>query len=327
MSEKTSDDLLYEIAEAYYVKKQLQREIAERYGVSRVQVSKYLKQAEDRGFVRIEVIPPKVSKLREAELFQRLSEHFHLGKLLLMTSSNSGSGLFFSSLAKRAFEYLADKPDGPCTVGLGWGQTIYGLSDYAVPEGLKRVNWNIVPLSGGLTSINDKFFNINHIVGVFAEKIGAKNKLLYLPFLIEDENRLKTISEDRDYQEIGEIWDKLDMIIFSVGSSIDRSPFFRQFSGAGDVYINKLSELDVVGDFLTHYYDVKGQIFDLDVSKVRLINVTVEQFRAAKERVLVAGGLHKVKTIMGMLRSGLVDVLVSDEKTIECVLDMAKEQG
>ena len=327
MGERNNDDLLYEIAEAYYVKKELQREIAERYGISRVQISKYLKQAEERGFVKIEVFPPKVPRQREEDLFSRMTEHFRLGRLFLMPNLKSGTGNFFGFLAKRFFEYLAEKPDESCTVGLGWGQTVYELSASPVPENFRKSNWSIVPLSGGLSSINDKFFNINHIVGVFAEKIGAKNKLLYLPFLIEDRDRLKTIDADRDYQEIGEMWNKLDMIVFSVGASLGRSPFFRQYSGSSDDYINKLREADVVGDFLTHYYDIQGRIFELDAATARLINVTTAQFRAAKERILVAGGAHKVKSIIGMLRTGMVDVLVSDEKTVQGLLDFVKEQG
>jgi deoxyribonucleoside regulator len=327
MSERNNDDLLYEIAEAYYVQKKLQREIAERYGISRVQISKYLKQAEERGFVKIEVIPPRVPKQREEELFRQLRGRFRLGRLLLMPGSKSGSDNFFRFLAKRFFEYLAEKPDEACTVGLGWGQTVYELSASPIIDNFRKSNWNIVPLSGGLSSINDKFFNINHIVGVFAEKIGAKNKLLYLPFLIEDRERLRTIEADRDYMAIGEMWDRLDMIVFSVGASLGRSPFFRQYSGSSDYYINQLSESDVVGDFLTHYYDIDGNIFELDVEAARLINVSTAQFRAAKERVLVAGGSHKVKTIVGMLRTGMVDVMVSDEKTVESVLEFAKEQG
>lgn len=327
MSEKNNDDLLYEVAEAYYVQKKLQREIAERYGISRVQISKYLKQAEERGFVKIEVIPLRVPKQREDALFHQLGDHFHLGRLLLMPSSRSGSDNFFRFLARRFFEYIAEKPDESCTVGLGWGQTVYELSASPIIDNLRKSNWNIVPLSGGLSSINDKFFNINHIVGVFADKIGAKNKLLYLPFLIEDRERMRTIETDRDFIAIGEKWTNLDMIVFSVGASLGRSPFFRQYSGSSDYYINQLSESDVVGDFLTHYYDIKGDIFELDVEAARLINLSTDQFRAAKERVLVAGGSHKVKTIVGMLRTGMVDVMVSDEKTVESVIDFAKEQG
>jgi deoxyribonucleoside regulator len=327
VSERNNDDLLYEIAEAYYVQKKLQREIAERYGISRVQISKYLKQAEERGFVKIEVIPPKVPKPREEALHKRISDHFSLGRLLLMPGSKSDSGNFFGFLARRFFEYLAEKPDEACTVGLGWGQTVYELSASRIPEAVRKSNWNIVPLSGGLSSINDKFFNINHIVGVFAEKIGAKNKLLYLPFLVEDRARQKTIEADKDYQAIGDIWNRLDMIVFSVGASLGRSPFFRQYSGSSDSYIKSLSESNVVGDFLTHYYDIEGRVFELDCAAARLINVSTAQFRAAKERVLVAGGMHKVKSIVGMLRTGMVDVMVSDERTVEGVLDFVKERG
>ena len=44
--------ILYKIAYEYYVEKLKQKDIANRYNINRVQVSRYLKEAEKKGLVR-----------------------------------------------------------------------------------------------------------------------------------------------------------------------------------------------------------------------------------------------------------------------------------
>lgn len=313
------DDLLYEIATAYYVKKQLQRQIAERYGISRVQISKYLKMAEALGIVKIEVIPPRVPKKKEDELGALLRERFSIKTILLAARSVQKTERLYHYLAKRLFEYLSELPDQEMNIGVGWGQTIYEFSEYELGEFPHKPRWKIVPLSGGLPSISDKYLNINRIVSRIADKLGGQHKLLYLPFLMEDSYPRKAIESDRFYKEINEIWNNLNIVICSVGHSIARSPFFRQPTISAD-FLNKLQKVDVVGDFATHYYDINGKVFDLDFSNM-LVNISTEQFRSAKQRIIVAGGVHKAESLIGMLRTGLVDILVSDENTVANVLE------
>jgi DNA-binding transcriptional regulator LsrR (DeoR family) len=57
-----TDELLFEVAIDYYYNKMLQKDIAKKLGVSRVQISKYIKLAHERGIVNIEIIPPVVSE-------------------------------------------------------------------------------------------------------------------------------------------------------------------------------------------------------------------------------------------------------------------------
>ncbi len=77
-----SDELLFEVAYDYYVRNILQKDIAKKLGVSRVQVSKYLKMAVERKIVRIEVIPPKIPQKLESEYETFFKQKFGLKKTL-----------------------------------------------------------------------------------------------------------------------------------------------------------------------------------------------------------------------------------------------------
>jgi DNA-binding transcriptional regulator LsrR (DeoR family) len=58
-----------------------------------------------------------------------------------------------------------------------------------------------------------------------------------------------------------------------------------------------------------------------------MINITVEQIASAKTKLIIAYGKDKIKSILGGMRSGLIDVLVTDANTAESVLRLSESKG
>ena len=84
-----TDELLFEVAIDHYYNNLLQKDIAEKLGVSRVQISKYIKLAHKRGIVNIEVIPPRLSEdvcNKYKKLFKKL---FGFGNFMLVKTLKS----------------------------------------------------------------------------------------------------------------------------------------------------------------------------------------------------------------------------------------------
>jgi len=315
-----TDDLLFEVAVDYYINKMLQKDIAKKYGVSRVQVSKYLQMARERNIVRIDIIPPKVSSDVENELTYFFKKIFGLNKLILSKGARNEKTLLHF-LIKRASEYIKTLPKTELNIGLGWGSTIFELSQKM--EKIERPNWFIIPLSGGTTKLSDKRFNVNFIVQSFADRTSSKAIPMYLPFVFENEEQFQNAIKSFEYKSIQEMWENLDVVICSVGYSIARSPLFRE--NIFDVsYADDLEKAEVVGDILTHYFDIDGKIHDLEILN-RCINLSLEQYNKVSERIIIAAGHHKVDSLVGLLRAGLVDTLITDEFTAKFVKDYVFE--
>lgn len=315
-------DLLYRVAHDYYINKKLQREIANELNVSRVQVSKYLSKAEKVGIVRIEVVRPQVDSTSLQDLKARMMERFELKDVLISPSYGNLKSVQ-DTLHNIAREYIFSVfNDTPMNVGLGWGSTIYNFATSQMNEA--RTAWRILPLTGGSTLISSKYFNINHIAQNFAEKVGASVQLVYLPLMVDSSNG-EMMRESDEYKRISSMWSNLDLIICSVGYSIPRSPLFQQ-GLIGEEYIEKLQSRNVVGDILTHYFDEDGVMINLGVEK-SMINITVEQIASAKTKLIIAYGKDKIKSILGGMRSGLIDVLVTDANTAESVLRLSESKG
>ena len=141
---------------------------------------------------------------------------------------------------------------------------------------------------------------------------------MYLPLVVERSTQ-ELFTTSADYRYLYKVWSTLDLIVCGVGNSIPVSPFFRQ-GLLGQLHVQALREQGVVGDILTHYFDIDGRLIEIGAEPV-MINVDVDQVRAAGKTLVVAYGPRKHKSIVGALRTGLVDVLATDVDTARAVLD------
>jgi len=318
-----NDDLLYRVACSYHIEKKNQREIAAQLGVSRVQVSKYLKMAASRGLVRVEVIPPSISSSDQSFFRGQFLSRFPMKQILVCPSYNSRDTLFRTLLRHSEDFLFSVLGSTDMVIGLGWGRTVYELTENMRP--VERSLWRVVPLAGGSNRASEKYFNTNHIVQTFSEKLGAQSELIYLPLISDSTESRRSILQGDEYDRISKLWSSLDVTICSVGSNLTGSPLFR-YGVIGPEYLEILSRSRAVGDMLTHFYDVEGNIVEIGIED-RMINVSLAQLRNTKNRVVIASGSDKSSAILGGLRAGLIDILVIDQSTAASVLSLSEQRA
>jgi len=103
----------------------------------------------------------------------------------------------------------------------------------------------------------------------------------------------------------------VEQAIVGVGTpTADASLVQIGYLGAGEM--RELRDRGVVGDILGQFYDAAGKTVDLPIHD-RRIGVELSELAAIPKVVGVAGGLHKVEAILGALRGGYLDVLVTNE--------------
>ena len=74
-----------------------------------------------------------------------------------------------------------------------------------------------------------------------------------------------------------------------------------------------------VGDICLRFFDAGGERVESDVDR-RVIGVSLEQLRDADRAVGIAGGPRKYEAILGALRGGWINVLITDSTTAERLL-------
>jgi lsr operon transcriptional repressor len=86
-----------------------------------------------------------------------------------------------------------------------------------------------------------------------------------------------------------------------------------------------LREHGVVGDILGQFFDADGSVVDLPIHD-RRIGIELSDLAQIPKVVGVAGGLHKTAAILGALRGGFLDVLVTNELAAIRLLELERRR-
>ena len=119
--------MLYKIAYDYYVKKLKQKDIANKYNINRVQVSRYLKEADENGLIKIKVIDPMADKKNEIE--NKLISKLPIKKALIASTYSVDMDITLIAIVEEAIKYFNKTFEPADRIGIGWGSTLYKISD------------------------------------------------------------------------------------------------------------------------------------------------------------------------------------------------------
>jgi len=87
--------------------------------------------------------------------------------------------------------------------------------------------------------------------------------------------------------------------------------------------LDSLRETGVVGDMCMSFFSIEGEHVSTRLEG-RMIGVSLAQLRSVECVVAIAGGVNKASAILGALRTGVVDALVTDDVAARKVLEMER---
>ncbi|MGF1475488.1 MAG: sugar-binding transcriptional regulator [Geminicoccaceae bacterium] len=282
----------------YYVEGMTQNEIADRLGVGRVTVVRHLNEARRRREVRFEV-DGGIGGCVHLEM--KLESRFGLDKAVVAPDSGDPSTIN-SLVGFCAGAYLSELLDDGLSIGVGWGQTLVRSLVTLAPRTLK--NASVVSLLGGVYQARD--YNPSEFAWQMASTIGAECFLFPAPVLVDSAETRKTLLDKCGLSRVVERARNADIAVVSVGSMDTSSTALNYCRDMLDGDIRQeLIEAGAVGDLFFNFFDAGGQIIDHPIND-RVMNVPVPDLRNIPQRVLVAGGRHKLQAIraaLGMIQS------------------------
>src|SRR5260370_42257207 len=87
--------------------------------------------------------------------------------------------------------------------------------------------------------------------------------------------------------------------------------------------VRTLHDHHVVGDILGQFFDASGRVVPLPIHD-RRIGIELSDLAQIPKVVRGARGLHKVEAILGALRGGFLDVLVTNELAARRLLELER---
>ncbi|WP_210275619.1 sugar-binding transcriptional regulator [Rhizobium sp. G21] len=297
--------MLHMVAKLHYVSDMSQIDIARKLGMSTATVSRMLQKARSVGIVRIEVLDLVSPEEITAELIAALG----LKAAAVIDTPQSG---VLGALAQPLGGLLKAAGLGEgAVIGLGWGRAVREV----VLAGLPPLgDAQVVPLNGGMQQAAPHF-QINEFVRSAAEQIGGQPRFLHAPYLSSLELRDAFLS-DASVRETIALWDRLDCAIVGVGLTHAPQP-----TEASAATASEKALINAAGDVIRHYVAVDGRLLPWD-GEERMIAASPQQLRQTPLSIGVVASPEKAAGVVGAVRSGMVNAVVTDTTTAQAVIDL-----
>ncbi len=203
-------------------------------------------------------------------------------------------------------------------VAISHGRDVGEVPRFFRPRG--RRDCTFVSAMGGSPRA-DAPTNPNEIGRALAERSGGRAVSLFAPVSVESARmRNQLLAQDAIAEPLRQAAGAT-MALVGIGGVDDDCTMVR--SGCFSLEeIRRLRDLGAVGDVLGNYVDAHGRPVASPES-ARLIGLEMDALRRIETVVAVVSELEKPPAILGILRAGVVDVLILDEPNAHAVLELA----
>lgn len=298
-----------QVSKMYYNYKLTQDEIAKKMDFSRSLVSLILTEAREYGIVEIIVKDPTENN---KELSEHFISKFDLKDCYVVPTSITEIKLLTRIIAAQGAAFSEKLMKSDTTVGIAWGTTCFEFMEAFENRGDLN-NINVVPLIGA-SNRHASEYQLSEIVRIFAEKLNGTPSYLHAPAIAETIEDQSLYMKSSGMQAIIKKWRNLDLAIISAGATPEY--FFSSLKPDAKhmLEIIKNSPDRAVGDICGRRYNLDGDFLNNDYNR-RVLGINENSIRNTEKVICVASGEHKVFSIVGALRTGLIHYLVIDENT------------
>lgn len=302
------DQLQHVYAAVQYLQHQRStQDIADELGLSRFMVGRMVKRALHDGLVEV---VPRLAEPVDSELSKTLASRYGLKTAIVVTPPAPGDSAARSTVAAIGARLLTEIVEEDDVIGLGPGRTIVEMCAHIT----EISNCDVVQLTG----VAD-FDPAAHLLAIVQLSSVAKGRMfpLQAPFLTTDAAATAAIVGQPGVKEALKRMDQLDKAVLTIGGWPASSQLATRLEESAE--IEPLMARGVVAEFGTTLLSAEGKA--IPALDDRLIGISTAQLEAVSLRIALGGGPGKQEAVVATLRSGLVDVLVTDARTAQFACD------
>lgn len=302
--------LVARVARMYFIDGMKQSHIAERLHISQASISRLLQRARDESVVRITVEAPRGTY---PELEERLCRRYGISEAIVADCGEDREEQILARMGEAAAHYLETTLQPGEVIGISsWSESLLRMVDNIRP--LKRVQADsVVQILGGMgnpavqahaTALTSRLAKLTHATPMLLATQGVAGSPEAKQALVADPFVQKTMRQ----------FTRITMALVGVGA-VEPS---KLLADSGNVFtaseLAELSAMGAAGDICLHFFDAEGRSIESPFDD-RVIGITLAELRVVRRVVAVAGGARKLRALQGAMRSGLVDVLITDSFT------------
>jgi DNA-binding transcriptional regulator LsrR (DeoR family) len=295
-------DFLVDLATRFYNEGQTQAQIARELGVDPSTISRHLKRARDEGIVRIEIRRPQHLHV---DLGRELADRYGLSRVIVADDEDA-----FAGVASAAADYLSSLFANGTRLGLSFGRLPSAVI-HALPAGTVS-GLDVSLLLGGFNTAGAGIQG--HELARHVASLYPRSHIHYLqaPLLVDSAEIRRAMLTDGSITAALQAAANVELALVGIGTLSASAPLVRYGHLSAEDQ-QRLLEAGAVGDICARFFGDNGQpVTEVDD---RLMAIERELLARIPTLVAVAAGAEKYAAIRGALRTGYVDVLVTDETT------------
>jgi len=302
--------LITRVAQMYYLDAIKQSEISERLHIPQARVSRLLKRALDENIVRISITPPPGVI---AELEAGLRNRFGIGEVIVAEAMSERDEAILAAIGDAAAHFLESTIADHEVIGISsWSLSLLRTVDAITP--IKRVQASkVVQTFGGMGNPTMQS-HAQHIVTRLAQLTNAQPQFLPAPGVAGSPESKRILTQDPFVEETLRCFSQVTLALVGIGSMTPSKMLVNSGNAFTREELDELAEQGAVGDMGLRFFDANGSPVITPLNE-RVISMTLEEIKAAKRVVAVAGGLRKVPAIRAAMIGGYIDVLITDHFT------------
>lgn len=304
--------LISRVAQMYHIEGKRQADIAQHLRLSQATVSRMLKRAEAEDIVRTTVIPPVGTY---SDLESALRERFNLPEAVVVDCSEDRDGAIMARIGEAAAHLLEVTLAPSEIIGVSsWSQTIFKMVENIHPQKSARAKYVVQTLGGmGDPSVQT---HATQLTTRLAKLTGAEPKLLPVQGVTTSREAKLLMLGEPFVRDTMDLFGNITLAIVGIGA-VEPSELLAR---SGNIFsareLADLADAGAVGDISLRFFGKDGKTVKTPLDE-RVIGISLEELTKIERVIALAGGAKKVDAIAGALRSGVIDMLVTDKFTAE----------
>lgn len=304
------------IGRRFYVQGASKLEIAGEFGISRFKVARILDQARDSGLIRVEFELPVPL---EPTLSDDVARAYGIRRALVLERADGGEVELRKRIGAMTAELLTEVVTEDDVLGLVWARTVNAMTDSL--RGLARCP--LVQLCGVSSRIDAREHSADRSVETVrqvASISGGEPFPIFGPLVLPDHRTARTLRRQPGIAEAFERFSKITKAVVSIGAW--RSGQSTVYSVLGQQQREALAQQGAVAEVAARLFDAEGNELAGDPGH-HVLAISVPELKRVPEVIALGGGEGKADAIAAVLRSGMVNTLITDAPAAKRLIDLA----
>lgn len=302
--------LIARVAQMYHVERQRQTDIAARLRISQATVSRMLKRAQEEGIIRTTVVSPSGTF---GDLEATLRESFGLSEAIVVECSEDRDRAIMARIGEAAAHFIEATLQEDEIIGVSsWSETILKMVENIHPMKNGKAK-HVVQTLGGMGDPTVQI-HANQLTTRLARLTGAEAHLLSAPGVAQSREAKLVMLNDAYVRETMDLFRKISLVIVGIGPMEPSGMLARSGNIFSSRELAEVEEAGGIGNISLRFYDANGGFVKTPLDE-RVIGMTLEEHAKVDRVIALAGGQSKTDAIRGALRTGVIDLLITDKFT------------